>query len=119
MLHITDATTPDDFAAVRQLAWTYRDFLASLPPPDDVVTTFAYEPEAYAKLLDNLETLHAPDTGAVKLARLDDVPVGCGMLQTIAPGDGEIKRLFVSDAARGSGAGRALMMLRSMLNSKT
>lgn len=109
MLEVADPRTPDDFDAVRHLARAYRDFLAALPPPDDVVTTFAYEPEAYAAILDTLETLHAPPRGALKLARLDGVPVGCGMMQTIAPGTAEVKRVYVSDAARGTGAGRAIM----------
>lgn len=109
MLEVTAPQTPDDFNAVRRLAWAYRDFLASLPPPDDKVTTFAYEPEAFGRILDQIETLHSAPLGALKLARLNGNPIGCGMLQHFAPGIGEVKRVFVSDTARGTGAGRALM----------
>ena len=110
MLQIADPVTPDDFAAVRRLAWAYRDYLAALPPPDDKVTTFAYDPEAYIAILNRIETLHAPPAGALKLARLDGVAIGCGMMQTLAPGTAEIKRVYISDAARGTGAGRALLL---------
>ncbi|MAC79208.1 MAG: GNAT family N-acetyltransferase [Rhodobacteraceae bacterium] len=109
MLEVATPCTPDDFDAVRQLAWAYRDFLASLPPPDNVVTTFAYDVDAYAAILNQIDILHAPPRGALKLARLDGVAVGCGMMQTIAPGTAEVKRVYITESARGTGAGRAIM----------
>lgn len=36
-------------------------------------------------------------------------PVACGGLRTLAPGVGEIKRMFVTARARGAGHGRALL----------
>ncbi len=37
------------------------------------------------------------------------VPVGCGGLRTLAPGLGEVKRMFVAAPVRGSGLGRRLL----------
>jgi GNAT superfamily N-acetyltransferase len=39
----------------------------------------------------------------------DGVPVACGGLRPLGPGIGEIKRMFVTAAARGRGHGRALL----------
>jgi len=57
---------------------------------------------------DDARRLEPPD-GAFLLARLGGEVVGCGGLQTIGPGVGEIKRMWVSPAARGRGVGRRLL----------
>ena len=36
-------------------------------------------------------------------------PIGCGGLRTLAPGVGEIKRMFVARSSRGRGLGRLLL----------
>ena len=43
------------------------------------------------------------------VARLDGRAVGCAALVLQGDGEAELKRMFVADAARGQGAGRALM----------
>jgi len=43
------------------------------------------------------------------VAYRDGVPAGCGGLRTLAPGIGEIKRMFVAAPARGGGLGRRLL----------
>jgi GNAT superfamily N-acetyltransferase len=43
------------------------------------------------------------------VAYLDGEPVGCGGLRTLAPGIGEIKRMFVTAGARRRGIGRRLL----------
>jgi GNAT superfamily N-acetyltransferase len=40
---------------------------------------------------------------------VDGAPVGCGGLRRLAPGIGEIKRMFVVRGARGAGIGRRLL----------
>lgn len=47
--------------------------------------------------------------GAFVLAVSDGAPVACGAVQTIAPGVGEVKRMWVSDAWRGAGLGARLL----------
>jgi len=51
----------------------------------------------------------APPGGAFVLARVGDEVVGCGGVQTIGDGIGEIKRMWVAPGARGSGLGRRLL----------
>jgi GNAT superfamily N-acetyltransferase len=43
------------------------------------------------------------------VAYLGGAPVGCGGLRTLAPGIGEIKRMFVAAPVRGTGLGRRLL----------
>jgi GNAT superfamily N-acetyltransferase len=56
------------------------------------------------------ETTFAGDGGAWLVAYDENGrPVGCGGLRTLAPGTGEIKRMFVTADARRAGYGRRLL----------
>ena len=59
-------------------------------------------------LTDGAEAL-APPTGAFLVARREGRIVGCGAIQTIDDGVGEIKRMWVADDVRGEGVGRRLL----------
>ncbi|WP_425043907.1 GNAT family N-acetyltransferase [Primorskyibacter sp. S87] len=109
MLDIIEPSTPDQLNAVRRLCWDYRDFLLSVEPSDKEVTATFYPRDKYAELMERLEQEHARPNGAIRLARKDGNPVGCGMFRTLEPGTAEIKRVFVNEAARGTGAGFAIM----------
>jgi DNA-binding MarR family transcriptional regulator/GNAT superfamily N-acetyltransferase len=51
----------------------------------------------------------SPPHGQFLLARLDGEAVGCGALKLDAAGGGELKRMWVSPAARGLGIGQRLL----------
>ncbi len=50
-----------------------------------------------------------PPKGCLLVASLLGEPVGCGALRTLAPGIGEIKRMWVAPSARGLGIARRLL----------
>ncbi len=50
-----------------------------------------------------------PPAGCLIVAQLFSEPVGCGAIRTLAPGLGEIKRMWVSPRVRGLGVGRRLL----------
>jgi GNAT superfamily N-acetyltransferase len=58
--------------------------------------------------LDHLASEYAPPTGAFILARDERVHLGCVGVRCFSGTRGEIKRLYVSPAARGRGVGRLL-----------
>ena len=53
--------------------------------------------------------LYRPPAGAFVLASIDGETVACGAVQTIEPGFGESKRMWVDDAWRGAGLGRRMV----------
>ncbi|WP_420586883.1 GNAT family N-acetyltransferase [Ruegeria sp.] len=109
MLNIIEPRTPDHFDAVRRLCWEYRDFLLMLDERSRSIVRTFYPREKYARLMTAIEAEHSPPNGGTCLAIKGDQPVGCGMFHTIEPGVAEIKRVFVADTARGTGAGFAIM----------
>lgn len=109
MVDIDTPRTASDFDAVRKLCWEYRDHLLGMGARDAEMIAQFYPEDSYARLMEDLETVHAPPAGAIKLARHAGAVVGCGMSHAFSPGTAEIKRVFVRDTARRLGAGRALM----------
>ena len=54
--------------------------------------------------MDDLADIHARPTGIILLAKGPDMtPLGCGMSHALYPDTSEIKRVFVTEAARGKG----------------
>lgn len=51
-----------------------------------------------------------PPNGAFLLARLDGEAIGCGSLKRLAPGIGEVKRMWVAPTARGLGVAQRLLV---------
>ena len=85
--------------------------LRTAPPtdPDVLALTTAQQAELAAMYGEHqpLVALHADIT--FTLLALDGTPVGCVGLQPVAPGLGEIKRMYVAPAARGWGLSRLLL----------
>ena len=92
----------DDLAAVVALCHDYRRFLLALPGVSVEVTDGFRPLSKFDALMTALPTLHARPTGIILLARdTDDVPLGCGMSHPLNAQTSEIKRVFVTPAARG------------------
>jgi GNAT superfamily N-acetyltransferase len=64
--------------------------------------------EGLADELARIESEYGPPAGAFLLGYHRDAAVGCVGLRRYADGIGEMKRLYVDDAARGRGLGAAL-----------
>ncbi|MFP5321829.1 MAG: GNAT family N-acetyltransferase [Acidimicrobiia bacterium] len=74
----------------------------------EVDSRFPHGFDAGEALLEDADRL-APPTGAFVVARRRGEVVGCGGVQTIGDGVGEIKRMWVSPSVRGQGVGRSLL----------
>jgi len=109
MIRIVKPRNDADIDAIRQLCWDYRTHLISIGGLQAEIIQAFYPQDKYETLMQSLPQVHAEPTGGMRLALRDEMPVGCGMFHEFEPGTAEIKRLFVSDEARGTGAGRALM----------
>lgn len=109
MLEIISPRIPEHLEMVRRLCWDYRDFLLTLDPGSRRIVETFYPEDNYARIMDRLEVEHASPQGAIRLALKGGEPVGCGMFHTLEPGIAEIKRVYVTDEARGTGAGCAIM----------
>ncbi|MEL6620470.1 MAG: GNAT family N-acetyltransferase [Pseudomonadota bacterium] len=102
--------TLQDMDDVARLCWAYRDVLVarSTDLPAHMIDTY-YAREDYGRLLSDLPRIHARPKGDIIVAETGGQTVGCAMYYPINATTTEIKRVFVDAAARGLGAGRALM----------
>ncbi len=101
---ITPVTTASDLAAVTRLCWAYRDFLLANSEIDRQITETFYPVQKYTALMVDLAQIHARPSGIILLAKdAGGVPLGCGMTYALDSQTSEIKRVFVSEAGRGTG----------------
>ena len=97
-MQITPAHFPADLPALTQLFRAYADEL----PIDLGYQGFDAELAA-------LPGKYAPPHGALLIARDGDQTLGCVAMRPLEEGVAEMKRLYVSPAGRGHGAGKALV----------
>jgi putative acetyltransferase len=84
--------------AVRQLVLAHANERATVPGIEHMRADAIRLPGPYI-----------PPRGAIWIAEADDAAVGCVALRPLPGGVGEVKRMYVDDAWRGKGVGRALL----------
>ncbi len=97
MIEIRCAASFADLEAIRVLLRQY----GAIPGVRECVVGFAAE-------IEGLPGRYAEPEGTLLLATVDGRTAGCAALRKIAPSGCEMKRLYVTESARGSGLGRAL-----------
>lgn len=109
-LTIRHAAFPADTATLETLFGRFLQDLFARMPEHRAAMARKYDPARIPEQVADFARLHAPPKGALLIADLDGVPVGCAMMRELQPGIVEIQRVFVMREARGHGAGRALTL---------
>ena len=97
MLNIVPATAARDLEDVRILFGEYSGLVAE-----------ALCFQNFDQELEALPGQYAPPEGILLIARGKDMAAGCVALRRLDAGSGEVKRMYVREAYRGSGLGRRL-----------
>ena len=108
MLEIKRARLPQDAPVVAKLFLGYIAFLLDRSPEDRELILQKYNPDKIDDLVADFARIHSRPNGDLLLAYDDGKPIGCGMMRELEDGVAEIQRVFVTDKARGLGAGKAL-----------
>ena len=87
-----------DIESARRLFIEYEEFLG-----------FSLEFQDFAGELQRIEKMYGAPTGRLWLAEDQGEAVGCVGVRSLEPGTAELKRLYVTDRARGMGHGRGLL----------
>ena len=106
MLRIYQAESDQDRAYVRELFWEYLEW-ANAGLNKEFGINFAIEQMIEEDML-SLYKFYPP-SGRLLLAAKDDQIAGLACMRQIREGMGEVKRMYVRDAFRGQGIGRALL----------
>jgi putative acetyltransferase len=94
---LTPAQVESDFAAAHSLFLEYAE---------DLGVSLCFQ--GFAAELETLDQMYAPPQGGLILARRGDEYVGCIGVRRVDATVCEMKRLYVRQAARGTGTGRRL-----------
>ena len=105
---IIQVRSTDEIAAATRLVWEFFDVLRDrYPDMLDTIDTYIQD-QNVAGQLDDFTANFLPPTGECLLAMHNGAYVGLVMLKPHGDGDGEMNRMYVSDAARGLCLGRQL-----------
>jgi ribosomal protein S18 acetylase RimI-like enzyme len=100
-MRVSEPSSPEDFTIVRTLFQEYADSIG-------IDLSF----QGFQAELAGLPGKYAPPRGALFIAYDDSLPLGCVALRPLdEPDVAELKRLFVRQAGRGRGVGKALTRL--------
>jgi putative acetyltransferase len=94
-LELVDAVTPEHFAVAGTL---FREYAATL----GVNLCF----QDFAAELQCLPAMYGPPSGLLLLVMRESAAVGCGAVRRLTEDVCEMKRLYLRNSERGSGAGR-------------
>ncbi|MEP4195841.1 MAG: GNAT family N-acetyltransferase [Aliishimia sp.] len=110
--HLTmrSADWAQDSDTIKDLCWEYHALLDARTKDFPGLIERYYAHDVYAALLEDLPRIHARPKGDIVVAQHSGEIVGCAMYYPLNDtGLCEIKRVFVTPAARGLSAGHALM----------
>jgi putative acetyltransferase len=105
MLAISPVSTPSEIWNIRELVREYAAWAFTLSAEVEQAPPF----QGLEQELATLPGVYAPPTGCLLLARQDGQPAGCFALKGHAATSGEVKRLYVRPAFRGSAIGQQLV----------
>jgi len=106
IIHVRDETEADE---VRLLVTEYIGWLRILYADRAAIIDAYLAAQDVAAQMRDLLIRFAPPSADCLLARLDGVPVGVAMTKRYSDTICEMNRVYVRDAARGHGVGRALV----------
>ncbi len=102
------AETPDDYRAFAGLCHAYVDWCRERCADIPWLVDEVFSHQSFADEQRELPVKYGPPKGRTLLAELDGEVVAAGAYHRLEDGVCELKRLFVSAAARGHGTGRKL-----------
>lgn len=110
MTEIVRVTSAGDAAAVAALVDEFFGWLRVRYPEKTELIDAYHEAQDVAGEMATLTERFRPPYGVCLLARLDGRPAGTVMLKRVTDGLCEMNRMFVTEAARGRGVARALVL---------
>jgi GNAT superfamily N-acetyltransferase len=108
MTRIVEPSQPAELDDVRSLMRAFVTWHRARHVEDIALIERYFDQRAFDEELAGLPGKYARPHGRLLLAYLDDKPAGCVALRDLSDGICEMKRMFVPEAFRGRGVGRAL-----------